>query len=175
MIEVRTLSDDAAVTMLQNFLRSLVVYKHAEDYVQGHDSFYVESFNNVCLIYLDKRVHYGNRTYELRSNLAVLDWNEHVDRPYTSISTSARSKNPRRQVGKKVYRRKTYTFVENIWNLYLAVWSASNAQSMEETSADKETCQSEGSSGESDDDDIGDIGLIIDGLTNENNAPYTME
>ena len=33
-----------------------------------------------------------------------------------------------------MYRRKTSSFVENIWNLCLAVWSASNAQSVEEAS-----------------------------------------
>jgi hypothetical protein len=71
--------------MLENFIRSLVVYKHAEDYVNGDDSFYVESFNNVCLIYMDKQIHYGNKMYEVRSNLAVIDWNEHIDRSYTSI------------------------------------------------------------------------------------------
>lgn len=173
MIEVRIVSNEAAITMLQDFLRSLVVYKHAEDYVKGHDTFYVESFNNVCLIYLDKRIHYGNLMYELRSNLAVLDWNEHVDRPYTSICTTVRSKNPRRQIGKKVYRRKTYVFVENIWNLYIAVWSASKAisESVTETSADKETCQSEISSDESDDDQLGDS----ESFSNESNAPYTVE
>jgi len=173
MIEVRIVSNEAAITMLQDFLRSLVVYKHAEDYVKGHDTFYVESFNNVCLIYLDKRIHYGNLMYELRSNLAVLDWNEHVDRPYTSICTTVRSKNPRRQIGKKVYRRKTYVFVENIWNLYIAVWSASKAisESVTETSADKETCQSEISSDESDDDQLGDS----ESFSNESNAPYAVE
>jgi sRNA-binding regulator protein Hfq len=55
MIEVRIISDHAAVAMLKNFIRSLIVYKHAEDYVQGQDSFYVESFNNVCLIDLQGR------------------------------------------------------------------------------------------------------------------------
>lgn len=167
MIEVRILSDESAVTMLRNFLRSLVVYRKAEDYVLGHDSFYVESFNNVCLIYLDKRIHYGNRMYELRSNLAVLDWNEHVDRPYSSICKTARAKNPRRQVGNKVYRRKTYTFVENIWTYYLAVWSAPNAQSesIEETPADNEICSQSEFSDDSENDDF-------DGLTHENNVPY---
>lgn len=142
MTEMRILSDHATVTMLQNFLRSLVVYKQAEEYVLGHNSYYVESCD-VCLIYLDKRIHYGNRMYELRGNLAVVDCKEHVDIPNTATGTSARSKNSRWQVGTKLYQCKTYTFVENIWNLYLVVWSASNAQSTEETSADKKTCQSE--------------------------------
>jgi hypothetical protein len=65
MIEVRINSDQAAVAMLENFIRSLVVCKHAKDYVNGHDSFYVESFNNVCLIYLDKWIHYRNTMYEV--------------------------------------------------------------------------------------------------------------
>ena len=49
-----------AVRILTNFIRSLTVYKSAQDYVLARSTFYVESFNNSCLIYLDKRIHYKN-------------------------------------------------------------------------------------------------------------------
>src|ERR1700733_2099570 len=39
MVEMRILSDPSAVMMLQNFIHSLIVYKKAEDYVLGHDSY----------------------------------------------------------------------------------------------------------------------------------------
>jgi hypothetical protein len=48
------------------------------------DTYYVESFNNVLLQYHDKRIHFSQEVCQLRTNLAVLDWNEHVNRPTTS-------------------------------------------------------------------------------------------
>ena len=48
------------------------------------DTYYVESFNNVLLQYHDKRINFSREVYQLRTNLAVLDWNEHVNRPTTS-------------------------------------------------------------------------------------------
>ena len=109
-IEQTVLTDPVAVKMLEDFIHSLVVYKQAQDYVYGHDTYYVESFNNVCLIYLDKRIHYQTTMYELRSNLAVLDWNEHVDRPFTSITKSAMSSKPQRPSGPQSLQEKIVKF-----------------------------------------------------------------
>jgi hypothetical protein len=50
-----------------------------------------ESFNNVINIFQDKRISFSDEQYKFRSNLAVLHWNENVDRKYTSIW---KSKNP---------------------------------------------------------------------------------
>ena len=65
------LTDSSAVKLLTDFLHSLTLYKNAQDYALSKDTYYVESFNNVMLVYLDKR-----RTYEMKRDLAILDWNE---------------------------------------------------------------------------------------------------
>ena len=78
--------DHVAVQLLREFIKSLTLYKMAGNFVLNMDTYYVESFNNTCLIYLDKRIHYKDVMYELRSDLSVICWNEHVDRPYTSTN-----------------------------------------------------------------------------------------
>jgi hypothetical protein len=113
--------DPAALNMITKFVHSMVIYKNAEDYVLACSTYYVESFNNTCLIYQDKRIHYGNTMYKLRIQLAILDWNEHVDRPFTSRSQSMRPDHPRNQLGKKAYTRKSYRFVRTIWEMLVAV------------------------------------------------------
>ena len=77
----------------------------------ARSTYYIESFNNTCLIYLDKRIHYKNTMYELRRDLCVLDWNEHVDRQYTSVYRRIRPAHMGRRSGKKNYKKKTYNFV----------------------------------------------------------------
>ena len=62
-----------AVRILENYIHNLTVYKCAEDYVLARSTFYVESFNHTCLMYLDKRIHYKTTMYELRRDLCVLD------------------------------------------------------------------------------------------------------
>ena len=57
--------------------------------------------------------------YALRTSLAVMDWNEHVDRPFTSTSTPVRVVNPRRRAPKKVLVDKTFNFVRNLWDKYV--------------------------------------------------------
>ena len=41
---------------------------------QCRDTFYIESFHVVVLIYAPKRIHFGDDTYEMRVSLAILDW-----------------------------------------------------------------------------------------------------
>lgn len=116
------LREPVAVRLLSDFLHSTTLYKNAQDYVLNKDTFYVESFNNAVLMYLDKRLHYKDRTYTMRMNLAVLNWNEHVDRPFTARSVQYSEKNiQRRQLGKKHYKKKSYNFVSEIWQLFLRV------------------------------------------------------
>jgi hypothetical protein len=107
--------------MLTKFVHSMVRYENAEDYILAYSTYYVESFNNTCLIYQDKRIHYGNTMYILRIQLAILDWNEHVDRPFTSRSQSMQPDHPRNQLGKKAYTRKNYRFVRTVWDMLVAV------------------------------------------------------
>ena len=103
-----------AVRILRNFIHSLTVYKSAADFVLARSTYYIESFNNTCLIYLDKRIHYKNTMYELRRDLCVLDWNEHVDRQYTSVYRRIRPAHMGRRSGKKTYKKKTYNFVRDV-------------------------------------------------------------
>ena len=103
-----------AVRILQDFIHKQTVYKFAEDFVLARATYYIESYNNSCLIYLDKRIHYQNKMYVLRRDLSVLDWNEHVDRPYTSSYRRVRPDHMGRRSGKKRYKKKTYDFVKNI-------------------------------------------------------------
>ncbi|KAG0435802.1 hypothetical protein HPB47_018316 [Ixodes persulcatus] len=100
--------DPVAIDLLTNFIKSTTVYKHAHDFVRSKDTFYVESFNNTVLMYLDKRIHYQNETYNLRQSLAMLDWNEHVGRTSTSVYRVEDCRHPDRQGGKKNYCKKSY-------------------------------------------------------------------
>ncbi|KAL5502867.1 hypothetical protein EMCRGX_G009712 [Ephydatia muelleri] len=50
-------------------------------------------------------------------NLAVLDWNENVQRAATSVYLNARR--PDRQAPSRVLRPKTLNFVEHIWEAYV--------------------------------------------------------
>jgi hypothetical protein len=70
-------------------------------------------------IYQDKRIAFGDMQYNARSILAVLQWNENVDRDFTSISNQRNPRAPRSQRGKKNYKQKTFKFRENIWNNYV--------------------------------------------------------
>ena len=79
------LTDPVAVNLLRETLQKLYVYKNPEKYTNCMSNNYLESFNNVALIYVDKRVHYKVRMYEARLGLCILYWNENVDRPVTSI------------------------------------------------------------------------------------------
>ena len=119
--EFTPITDPVAVKLLEDFLHSLTLYKNAVDYALCKDTFYVESFNNTCLIYLDKRIHYKTPTYIMRINVAVLSWNEHVDRPYTSRWNRLQAQHNRRALGKKSYKPKSYGFVSDIWSLLVRV------------------------------------------------------
>ncbi|XP_029828908.2 uncharacterized protein LOC115314048 [Ixodes scapularis] len=113
------IQDPFAEELLFSFVRSTTIFRNAEDYVEAKDTYHVESFNNSMLIYLDKRVHYLDDTYNLRQRLAVLDWNEHVGRHHTSTYFIEDSRHPDRQGGKKNYTKKTYSFVQDIRRLVL--------------------------------------------------------
>ena len=114
------LEDPVAITILTKFIKSMGIYKFAEQYRFCSDTHYVESFNNFLLQYHDKRIVFGESTYLLRINLAILDWNENIDRPKTSTRYRKDTKNPRRQVELPVHTKKTVDFKLSIWRCYLA-------------------------------------------------------
>ena len=82
----RQVIDDVASKLLFGVIKKSVLYKYPQDYILVRDTFYVESFNNVMNIFQDKRICFSDDQYLVRSNLAVLNWNDNVDRKYTSIS-----------------------------------------------------------------------------------------
>ena len=102
------LKDSSAVSLLQRAIQNPQIYKSPNDYVHCMDTHYVESFNNACLIFHDKRISFGTTEYVRRTHMAVLDWNENVDRDFTSISQIEDPKNPRRILGKKALVTKTF-------------------------------------------------------------------
>ena len=110
------LTDPVAEKLLVKVILKSNIFRYPQDYILGRDTFYVESFNNVMNIYQDKRIAFGDMQYNARSILAVLQWNENVDRDFTSISNQRNPRAPRSQRGKKNYKQKTFKFRENIWN-----------------------------------------------------------
>lgn len=115
------LKDSAAIFILIRAIHSLQVYKTPHDFVHCIDTHYVESYNNACLIYHDKRISFGKQEYKRRSNMAILNWNENVDRDFSSVSLVEDVRNPRRQTGKKVLKPKTCNFVKLLWNKIMDV------------------------------------------------------
>ena len=113
------ITDTVAEQMFVNFLHKLPVYREPDHYKYCMDTHYVESFNNALLQYHDKRIVFGLRTYKLRLNLAILDWNEHVDRLATSEKTSDEDDNSRRQATVKVLSKKTYHFRQDVWKAWM--------------------------------------------------------
>ena len=103
------LSDSDAIAILSREIKNLQIYKTPADYVHCVDTHYVESFNNVILLYQDKRIKFGDKEYKRRTNLAVLDWNENVDRDFTSITYYEDARRPRCRSGSKnLNRRREY-------------------------------------------------------------------
>ncbi|XP_077862653.1 LOW QUALITY PROTEIN: uncharacterized protein LOC144344647 [Saccoglossus kowalevskii] len=103
----RVMRNQVAINLLSKFIKNTIIYKQADSYVECKDTHYVESYNNVCLLYQDKPVVFGNETYKLRSDLTCLDWNENVDRLTTSLATRQDARAPRRRAGRRVVVKKT--------------------------------------------------------------------
>lgn len=108
-----------AEKILLDFLHSLPMYKEAHYYKDCMNTHYVESYNNALLQYQDKRICFGEKTYSLRTNLAILDWNEHVDRPHTSEKEIEDARHPRRKVPIPVHSKKRYQFKKTLWDRWI--------------------------------------------------------
>ena len=115
------ITDDKACELLEKCIKKLFIYKHPEKYLHCMDTHYVESFNNTALVYVDKRIHFKTAMYELRLHLAVLDWNEHVDREATSLRDYIKAKNPRAQTPSRVLKPKSFYFVGTLWRKFCQV------------------------------------------------------
>jgi len=73
----------------------------------------------------------------MRRNLAVLDWNEHVSRDYTSVWSAWTDGYEKRGREKKKYKPKSFSFVQKSWQLVLSALSPSENDAP--SSADSDT------------------------------------
>lgn len=95
------------------------IYNTRTLFTQCRDTFSVESFNHMLLTYASKRIHFSTCTFNMRMHLAVLDWNENVNRAYTSTHRVADLRRPDRPTPMKVLVDKTYNFVDVFWEAYM--------------------------------------------------------
>ncbi|XP_078700991.1 uncharacterized protein LOC144927455 isoform X2 [Branchiostoma floridae x Branchiostoma belcheri] len=109
------LKDPDAIEAYTKFLKSTEVYKRAEHYIMCRDTYMVESFNNVILIYAPKRVHFGDSVFNMRVQLAVLDWNTNVLRDTYCVKHYQDIRRPSRIAPMRVLKPKDTSFRDNIW------------------------------------------------------------
>ena len=73
------LTDSFAKQLLSTTIKSFDVYKHPDSYKHAMCTYPVESFNNTLNIFHDKRIgSFGNKHYNLKSNMSVCHWNENI-------------------------------------------------------------------------------------------------
>ena len=58
LLAYEIIRDRRAVDILETFIHSTTLYKTPKDFVFPRDTFLVESFNNVCLLYMPKLIHF---------------------------------------------------------------------------------------------------------------------
>ena len=100
------ITSQVAEDILIKHLHSTPMYNDSDTYRYCLDTHYVESFNHALLLHQDKWIVFGETQYKQRIALAVLDSNEHVDRPATSVKevqdlTKPRQQQPNKNLSKK--------------------------------------------------------------------------
>ncbi len=110
-----------AVELLTAALHHTVVYQHPEDFVMAMDTYYVESFNTTLNMFQDKRISFGNEEYLRRSQLAVLHWNENINRGHTSVWEPApiRCVTRKCRKKKKTLTKQSFAYADSIWNRFM--------------------------------------------------------
>ena len=81
-------------------------------------SFSIASRLSECLL-VTESFRFRNHQYKVQAFLGTCHWNENVGRDFTSVSYKSDPKAPRRKVGKKIYKKQTYQFRNNIWKRYI--------------------------------------------------------
>ena len=114
----KLITDSSAESLLSKTIQSSTLFKSAKDFSYGKDSHYVESYNNVLNIFTDKRIAFSSEEYELRVRLATLHWNENVDRGFTSEWQAPSAANRRSKI-KKIYKKLSYDYHNEIWECFL--------------------------------------------------------
>eukprot|EP00731_Ephydatia_muelleri_P019113 Em0011g1153a len=115
----KPLTMPAAISAYEAALRKTLIYKNADSCHLCRDTYWVESFNHQLLTYLPKRIHFHTKTFEMRMNLAVMDWNENCQRMATSHHEYTDVRRPDHHSTYNVLVKKTYRFVNNIWSMYV--------------------------------------------------------
>ena len=112
------IKNSTAVALLEKCIQGLYIYKHPGKYIHSMDTHYVESFNNAVLMYIDKRVHYHNSMYNIRIGLAILDWNENVDRPACSVNVYTTARNQHQRSPTRNLSPKLNAFTSTVWKCF---------------------------------------------------------
>ena len=114
------ITEEKAEDLLKNAISSSTLYKGAEDFVLGKNTSHVESFNNTMNMFHDKRIYYGDMEYEVRSQYAVMHWNENVGRPYTS-KWVPKSQTPgtRQTLRRRNYMDAKYMCRDQVWKTFV--------------------------------------------------------
>ena len=92
------------------------MYKSPQDYVLARDTSYVESFNNAMNIFRDKRVAFSDMQYNMRSQLAVIHWNENVNRDLRQFGNYDCQK---LHAVRKERKNTNYRYRQSIWDKYI--------------------------------------------------------
>jgi hypothetical protein len=114
------ITSPVAERLLRTTLMKMSIYKKTADYALDRNTYYVESLNNTMLKFHDKRIVCSNPQYEMRSNLAILHWNENVDRECTSYWKRPGAPVNRYCRGKRVLKPATYMYRTSVWERYVA-------------------------------------------------------
>eukprot|EP00731_Ephydatia_muelleri_P029616 Em0021g139a len=106
----KILTMPAAIQAYESALKKTLIYRCAGSFCHCRDTYWVESFNHQLLTYLPKRIHFQDKTFEMRMNLAVMDWNENTQRMATSRREYADVRRPDHHTISNVLVAKTYRF-----------------------------------------------------------------
>ncbi|KAL5510349.1 hypothetical protein EMCRGX_G005879 [Ephydatia muelleri] len=126
---------DAAEESMKAAVDCVKARPHYATSGECRDTFWVESFNHQLLTYLPKRIHFHTKTFEMRMNLAVMDWNENTQRVATSHHDYTDVRRPDHRSTYNVLVKKTYRFVKNIWTMYI-LKNMSSQQILQEDDGD---------------------------------------
>ncbi|XP_068684450.1 uncharacterized protein [Montipora foliosa] len=114
----KLLTESRAIAAYKKAIMGTSIYRHATDYMRCRETFWIETLHTVMLIYVPKRIHFGDNTYNMRVELAVLDWNENVNREVSSLQMYQHARHPNRLAETRVLVEKTFNFREVIWSRF---------------------------------------------------------
>ena len=96
---------------MESAIKNSKLYKNATLFTLGLATSHCESFFNKLNIYRNKRSHYSDLMYLLRTNMAVLMWND-------SIQPKIIAKKEKAVVKKRVKSQEEMEFAKQIWNKF---------------------------------------------------------